>query len=286
MKVIDILQNQDQGVAFEFFPPKGEKGKKSLKATVEALRQYNPLYASMTYGAGGGTQEKTKEAVCMLLAEGTFEVMPHLTCIGADGGSIKSLLDEYKENGIENIMALRGDPPQDTCNFDFSKQEFPYASRLVKYIKQNSHFCIGVAVYPEGHIEASSLEEDMEHTKQKIDAGADFAVTQMFFDNSYYYAFLERTRKKGINIPILPGILPLTDIAKVKQFTSICRTTIPRNIEEEMGRFADRPLEMEKVGIDFTIKQCRDLIKNGASQLHFFTLNKPAVIAAILKAIW
>ncbi len=287
MKISEILKQYDRGVCFEFFPPKTETGRKSLEAKVKALKEYKPLYVSMTYGATGGTQDKTKNAVSMLLNEEELVVMPHLTSIGARAGSIKNILDEYKEKGIENIMALRGDPPQgeEAGNFNPAGRDFSYARDLVKFIKKYNHFCIGIAVYPEGHIETSSLEQDIEYAKEKIDAGADFAVTQMFFDNSYYYALLDRMEKKRISLPVLPGILPLTDVAKVKQFSSICRTTIPKKIEETMSRFAGRPSEMEKAGIDFTIKQCRDLIKNGAKRLHFFTLNKLEVIKTILSAI-
>ena len=285
MKISSILSRYDKGVSFEFFPPKTAKSKESLVRTIGALKKYQPLYVSMTYGAAGGTQDRTREAVDMLLKEKELLVMPHLTCIGAQKETIISLLGQYRQKGVENIMALRGDPPGGDSKFDFLKHKFHYARDLVVLIKKYGHFCVGVAVYPEGHIETSSLEEDIEHTKQKIDIGVDFAVTQMFFDNTYYYRMLERMRKKNINIPILPGIFPLTDIAKVKQFTSIARTTIPKDIEQAMERLSADPQDMRKAGIDFTIRQCRDLINNGARQLHFFTLNQPQVMTAILDAI-
>jgi len=285
MKIIDILKQNDRGVAFEFFPPKTEKGRAALLRTVKALKGSEPLYTSMTCGAGGITQRATQDVVSLLLEEGGFEVAPHLTCLDLSPDALGILLDDYKIKGVDNIMALRGDPPEGIKNFNFSDQNFSYALDLVKSIKEYGHFCIGVAVYPEGHIETSSLDEDLEHARQKIDAGADFAVTQMFFDNTYYYRLLDRMKRRGIDIPVLPGILPLTDIAKVKQFASICRTTIPKNIEESMANLAKDPQEQEKAGIDFTIRQCRDLIKNGAGKLHFFTLNKPNVIKSILEAI-
>lgn len=285
MKISDILKHRPKGVSFEFFPPKSAKGQKRLAATVEALKGYSPLYASMTYGAGGITQEQTKESVYMLLNEKKLVVMPHLTCIGASKDGVRRLLDEYREKGVDNIMALRGDPPQGKLDFDFSRQEFSYGRDLVAFIKQYGHFCLGVAVYPEGHIETSSLDEDTEYAKGKIDAGADFAVTQMFFDNAYFYALRERMKKKGLNIPVLPGILPLTNLSKVKEFASICRATIPKKIEDTIARYSARPEDQEKAGIDFTIAQCRDLIKNGAGQLHFFTLNRPEVMRIILDAI-
>ncbi len=285
MKISDILKQSDKGVAFEFFPPKTEKGRDALLRTVKALRITKPLYASMTCGAGGTTQRATQDAVSLLLEEGGFEVTPHLTCLDLSPDALGALLDDYRDKGVDNIMALRGDPPEGIKNFNFSDQNFPYAVNLVKSIKEYGHFCIGVAVYPEGHIETSSLDEDLEYARQKIDAGADFAVTQMFFDNTYYYRLLDRMKRRGIDIPVLPGILPLTDIAKVKQFASICRTTIPKNIEESMAALAKDPQEQEKAGINFTIRQCRDLMKNGARKLHFFTLNKPNVIKSILEAI-
>ena len=285
MKIIDILKQKKKGIAFEFFPPKTETGSRALLATVAALRKYKPLYASMTYGAGGLTQDKTKEAVYMLAENKDLVVMPHMTCIGAESTTLKSLLDEYEDAGIENIMALRGDIPQEGDDFNFSDQEFCYAQDLVKYVKKYGNFCIGVAVYPEGHIETSSLDEDLEYTKQKIDAGASFGVTQMFFDNNYYYDFLGRMEKKGINIPVLPGILPLTNLDKVRQFASICRTTIPKKVEEKMGRFEGKSKDMQKAGIELTIEQCQDLLDNGIGRLHFFTLNKPEVMTQILDAL-
>ncbi len=285
MKIEQIIKNKDKGVSFEFFPARTEKGRQSLANTVGILKKYNPLYVSMTYGAAGAEQERTKDAVAMLLKNRDLEVMPHLTCLGAKLNQIKELLDEYKAKGIENIMALRGDPPQGIDGFDFTKNDFSYAIDLVKTLKNYGQFCIGVAVYPEGHIQSASMQTDLEFTKQKIDAGADFAVTQMFFDNKYYYSFLDRMHKRGISIPVLPGILPLTDVEKVKKFASICRATIPGHIEEKMQRVKAQPEEMEKIGIDFTIEQCRDLISNGVKKLHFFTLNKPQVITRILEAI-
>jgi len=285
MKISDILKQNDKGIAFEFFPPKSDKGRAALIGTVKALKEFKPLYVSMTCGAGGTTQRLTQDAAYLLLEEGGLEVAPHLTCLDLSPEALRDVLDNYKSKGIDNIMALRGDPPEAVNNFNFLDQSFSYAYNLVRFIKEYGHFCIGVAVYPEGHIEASSLDQDLEYAKQKIDAGADFAVTQMFFDNTYYYKLLDRMKKKGINIPVLPGILPLTDIAKVKQFSSICRTTIPKNVEEVLSSLAQRPQDQEKAGVDFTIKQCKDLVKNGAQRLHFFTLNKPRIIKTIIEAI-
>lgn len=285
MKINEILKQNDRGVAFEFFPPRSERSKDALINTIKILKENKPLYASMTCGAGGTIKPAAKDAVSLLLEQGGLEAMPHLTCLDLTEQDLKKFLDSYKEKGIENIMVLRGDPPQGVSNFDFSGQKFFCARELVKAIKKYDSFCIGVAVYPEGHIETSSLDEDLDYARQKIDAGADFAVTQMFFDNTYYYRLLDRMEKKGIDIPVLPGILPITDIAKVKQFASICRATIPESIEKTMAGFIDNPEEQVKAGVELTVKQCQDLAKNGVKKFHFFTLNKPGVITDILRAI-
>lgn len=284
MKIIDILKIKNKGFSFEFFPPKTERAKELFLLTVNIIKNFNPLYVSMTYGALGSSQENSKEAVYTLIKEKDLTVMPHITCIGASKEKIKNLLDEYKNIGIENIMALRGDIPKDVNDFSFSK-DFKYAKDLVKFIKENYKFCIGVAVYPQGHIEDKSFKLHLEYTKEKIYAGADFAVSQMFFDNKYYYSFLEKIKKIGINIPVIAGILPLTDIMKAKEFCSVCKVTIPKKIEKKMLKFIDKPLDLEKIGLDFTIKQCRDLIKNGVNYIHFFTLNKPRVIKKVLEGL-
>ncbi len=212
--------------------------------------------------------------------------MPHLTCLDAEPGEIEEQLDHYKRRGIENIMALRGDPPQDTLRQAMPGADFCYARDLVRLIRKSYQgFCIGVAVYPEGHIETSSLEQDLRCAKEKIDAGADFAVTQMFFDNRHFYSLLDRMRGAGITIPVLPGILPLTSIDKVRQFASITRASVPRHIQEELERHRANPRHMEQAGIDLTIRQCKDLISQGYRRLHFFTLNRPQVMKAILDGI-
>ncbi len=286
MKIIELLKIPGRGISFEFFPPKNDKAKTRLKNTIEVLKEYKPLYASMTYGAGGKEQENTKEAVDMLLKQKSLVVMPHLTCIGSRKENLKKLLDEYNNKGIQNIMALRGDLPEDDCFQGFLEGDLCYAMDLVKLIKSDyPDLCVGVAVYPEGHIETASLDEDMEHTKKKIDEGAEFAVTQMFFDNKYYYGLIDRMKKNNMNIPVLPGVLPLTNLKTLRRFVSLCRTTIPKNIEDALIKVENDAPEMQKIGVGFTINQCRDLIKNGFTKLHFFTLNMPDVIKTILEAI-
>jgi len=280
-----ILEQKKEGVSFEFFPPRSEKSKTNLIETIKILREYKPLYTSMTCGAGGTTQSKTKDAVELLLEFEDLVVMPHLTCLCSTRLEIESILNHYRERGILNIMALRGDPPANEAQGVIAKSDFSYAQELVRFIKKRFSFALGAAVYPEGHIEMQTIEQDLEFTKQKIDSGISFAVTQMFFDNTYFYELADRMRSKGIDIPVLPGILPLTNVAKVKEFASICRSTVPKYIEDAMRAHQDNPADMIKVGIDFTIKQCQDLKRNGFKQLHFFTLNKPLIMKTILDSI-
>lgn len=285
MKIIDILNKKEKGISFEFFPPKSEDAMRELLRVADDLSKYNPLYVSVTYGAGGTTQDRTKDTLFMLKSKTDFTLMSHLTCIGATRESMDELLNDYKSQGIDNILALRGDPPKDVKDFDPSKGEFKYARDLVRFIKRYDYFGIAVAVYPEGHQESPSLEADLEYTKMKIDEGADFAITQMFFDNRYYYDFLERAQKKGISIPILPGIMPITDIAKIKRFAQFCNTTIPQNIEKKLMKLQDSPDDMKKAGLQYCVEQCEDLISNGVRYLHFYTLNKSDNVIPVLDQI-
>ncbi|NOX20049.1 MAG: methylenetetrahydrofolate reductase [NAD(P)H] [Nitrospirae bacterium] len=286
MKIIQVLTERGKGVSFEFFPPKTAEGRKALLEVIKGLKVFNPLYVSVTYGAGGTTTDRTKETIYEIQTVLDEPVMSHLTCIGATRSSIRALLDEYRQKGVENILALRGDKPQDVEDFDPSKGEFKYARDLVEFIKKEfPEFGISVAVYPEGHQEAPSLEADLEYTRIKIDAGADFAITQMFFDNSYYYDFLDRAQKKGIDIPILPGIMPITDIVKIKRFASFCKATIPAEVEKRFEPYAESPEDMLKLGVELAIKQCEDLIGQGVRFLHFYTLNREDAVSEILKAL-
>lgn len=285
MKIKEILSSKKKGLSFEFFPPKSDEGREPFMKVVKALREFDPMYVSVTFGAGGSTQDRTKKTLIWIKEETDLAVMSHLTCIGATKDSMGNLLKDYIANGIDNILAMRGDPPKNVKDFDPAKGEFKYAKDLVAFIKKYNSFSIAVAVYPEGHQEAPSLERDIEYTKMKVDAGADFGITQMFFDNRYYYDFLDRAGKAGINIPILPGILPITDFKKVKEFSSLCKTAVPDSLEKIMSPVVDNPDEMRKRGIEYTIKQCEDLLKNGVNYLHFFALNKSEAVSEIINSL-
>jgi methylenetetrahydrofolate reductase (NADPH) len=285
MSIKDILIERENGVSFEFFPPKTAAGKKNFMKVVNDLKHYNPIYVSVTYGAGGSTQDRTSNTLKWIKDETDLAVMSHLTCIGATKTTMDSLLRVYMANDIDNILALRGDPPKNESDFDSSTGEFKYARDLVEFTEKYSYFSIGVAVYPEGHQESPGVDKDMEYTKQKIDAGADFGITQMFFDNRYYYNFMERAAKIGISCPILPGIMPITDCRKIMEFADFCNATVPKEIQNKMAPVLDNPDEMKKIGVEYAVKQCEDLIKNGVKYLHFYTMNKSEVVSEILTAI-
>lgn len=285
MRIREILKKRAKGVSFEFFPPRSVEGKEGFMKVINALRHYDPTYVSVTYGAGGSTQDRTRNTLLWIKQETDLTVMSHLTCIGATKISMDSLLRDYMTNGIDNILALRGDPPKNVPNFDPTKGEFKYAKDLVEFVRRYDYFSIAVAVYPEGHQESRGREKDIEYTKQKIDAGADFGITQMFFDNRYYYDFMDRAEKKGITIPIIPGIMPITDYGKILEFSTLCKTTIPEVIKERMEPALDKPYEMKKLGVEYAIEQCEDLLSNGVRYLHFYTLNKSDAVSEVLDAI-
>ncbi|MEK7850887.1 MAG: methylenetetrahydrofolate reductase [NAD(P)H] [Deltaproteobacteria bacterium] len=282
MKIKDILARKELSVSFEFFPPKTSDGEDQLLETVHKLKSFNPKYISVTYGAGGSTREGTRRIVKRIVEETGITTMPHLTCVGSTKEDIRAILEDYAGLGIENILALRGDLPEGMTEIPPESGGFRYASDLVGYISSLKQFSIGVAVYPEGHIQAKSLEEDIKYTKMKVDAGADFGITQMFFDNSYMYDFMDRAGKAGINIPIICGIMPVAQLEKIKKFCGMCKTTIPKALEDVMCK-ADCPeAEMER-GMDYVTEQVQDLMKNGFKYFHIYTLNRADVVTTLFN---
>ena len=286
MKIKEIFRQKKKGLSFEFFPPKTAEGRNVFMKVIHELRKYDPMYVSVTYGAGGSTQDRTKNTLMWIKEETDLTVMSHLTCIGATRESMDALLKDYMANGIDNILALRGDPPRDADDIEsYYQGDFKNANDLVKFIKGYNGFSTSIAVYPEGHGQSPNIEKDMEYTKLKIDAGADFGITQMFFDNRYYYDFMDRAGKLGIKIPILPGILPITDVKKVIEFAGFCKATVPQSVRDKMMPFSDKPEEMKKIGIELCIKQCEDLLKNGVNYLHFYSMNKSDAVGPVIDAL-
>ena len=285
MKIKDILKTHKQGIALEFFPPKNIDGKSAFLSVVDELKSFDPLYVSMTYGAGGTTQERTLNALRWLREGSSLPLMSHLTGIGATRDSIGAIVDELESLGIDNILALRGDPPKNSPDLDAAKGEFPFARDLVEFLGKTGFFSLGVAVYPEGHPQSPSLAKDLDYTKRKIDAGADFAITQMFFENDHYYRFLERARKAGIRVPIIPGIMPILDCKRIKEFANVCSATIPQEILDRIEPVMDMPEEVRKLGVEFAVKQVDDLHRHGVNYIHFYTMNRADSVIDILSAL-
>jgi methylenetetrahydrofolate reductase (NADPH) len=283
MKIGDMIREHDSSLSFEFFPPKDEIGETQLFQTIAHLESFRPNFVSVTYGAGGGTLKNTRHVVLRIKRETSLSPMPHLTCVDQSRYELRKILKDYKENGIDNVLALRGDPPKGAGKFIPPKNGFCYAKDLVKLTVSVGGYSIGVAVYPEGHIESPSLEMDMQYTKQKIDAGADFAITQMFFDNRFFYEFLERAEKADIRIPIIPGILPITDIDRVNKFCQKCGATVPDYIVRRFSQAGASAEEAKKIGVEVTTEQCADLLKNGIRYFHFYTLNQSDAVSQIVN---
>jgi len=283
MKIEQFIEMKGESLSFEFFPPRDKAGEDKLFENIAKLEALNPTFVSVTYGAGGGTSKNTKNVVLRILQETSLVPMPHLTCVDQDRNELKAILQDYMKLGIENVLALRGDPPKGAETFTPPKDGFCYARDLVQLTASLKGFSIGVAVYPEGHCESPDLETDMYYTKQKIDAGADFAITQMFFDNSYFYDFLERAAKADIKIPIMPGIMPITDIDRIKNFSQKCGATLPDHIIQRFQKATPATDGAKKIGIEVATEQCADLLEHGIRYFHFYTLNQSDVVFQIVN---
>jgi methylenetetrahydrofolate reductase (NADPH) len=288
-QILEAARGRGEPVfTFEFFPPKTEEGERVLMETVAALRPLQPAWVSVTYGAGGSTRAKTVELVRRLKRESGIEPMAHVTCVGASRAEVAALLDEVAAAGVENVLALRGDPPRGEASFRPHPDGFRHASELVAFIRGEPArwpFCIGVAAYPEGHPETPDRAADLRHLKAKVDAGADFLVTQLFFDNGAYERFVGRAREAGIGIPILPGIMPFTSVEQVERFTATCGATIPSRLHAAMEALRADPDGARELGVAYSSLQCQDLLRAGVPGIHFYTLNRSPSTRAIVAAL-
>ena len=292
MRISDLLRfARERGeplFSFEFFPPKTDDGVRQLFETVEALRPLAPAYVSVTYGAGGSTRQRTVELVKRLKRETEIEAMAHVTCVGASREELSGLLDELSEAGIQNVLALRGDPPRGQATFTAHPDGFRYASELVAFIRSRPErwrFCVGAAAYPEGHVETRDLAADLAHLKIKVDAGADFLVTQLFFENAHYLRFVERARAAGLSVPILPGIMPFTNVDQTERFTAMCGAGIPPRLRAAMEVRRSDPDAARDLGVAYATVQCAELLRRGAPGIHFYTLNRSTSTRAIVAAL-
>ncbi len=285
MKITEKLLSGTPSFSFEFFPPKDEDGMHTLYETIKELQPYKPTYVSVTYGAGGSTRRLTVDLVKRIKTETGIESMAHLTCAGASREEVRAVLNELQASGMENVLALRGDPPRGQTVFEPTDGGFRHASELTTFIRANYPFCIASACYPEKHPEASSVEEDLARLKEKVDAGVDFLITQLFFDNEHYFRFVERARQAGIRVPILAGIMPITNLSQVKRFTAMCGATIPAALLDALdGASADAD-RVREIGIAHATRQCRELLARGASGIHFYTLNRSLATRRVLEAL-
>ena len=292
MRISDLLRfARERGepiFSFEFFPPRTDEGVRALFETVEALRPLGPAYVSVTYGAGGSTRQRTLELVKRLKRESEVEAMAHVTCAGASRDELAKLLDEIADAGIQNVLALRGDPPRGETAFVPHPEGFQHASELVAFVRSQPErwkFCVGAAAYPEGHVETRDLGQDLRNLKVKVDAGADFLVTQLFFDNARYFGFVDRARAAGIALPIVPGIMPFTNVGQVERFTAMCGASIPPPLRAAMVVRRDDPDSARELGVAYASLQCADLLRRGAPGVHFYTLNRSTSTRAILAAL-
>ena len=278
-RIIDILKTDNVGISCELFPPKqGTELQNSLEI-VNKIGQVHPSYMSVTYGAGGSTVGYSA-ALAKEVQDNDIPALAHLTCVKADEEKIKGVLDQLKSNGIENILALRGDIPAGMEKDAIGK--FAHASDLMRFIKEQGDFCVGGAAYPEGHPESGSLANDIENTKYKVEAGVDFLVTQMFFDNTILYNYMFRLLKAGINVPVVPGIMPVTNASQIIRICQLSGTKLPPQFRAMVEKFADKPAALKQAGIAYATGQIIDLISNGFSHVHIYTMNRPEIIGGIM----
>jgi methylenetetrahydrofolate reductase (NADPH) len=286
MRIRDLFGTGAPVVSFEFFPPKSEEGKEQLFRTVQALGSCRPSFVSVTYGAGGSTRDRTIELVERIKREIGIETMAHLTCVGASRDEIRAVLGRLVAAGIENVLALRGDPPKGQERFERPEGGFAYASELVQFVRAEAFpLCVGGACYPEGHTECVDLETDLSHLKHKVEQGVDFLITQLFFDNEDYFAFVRRARAAGLDLPIVPGLMPVTNVAQIERFTKMCGARIPQELLRRL-RFVERdPAAVVATGVHWTTTQAAALLARGAPGLHFYTLNQSSATLAVHAAL-
>jgi methylenetetrahydrofolate reductase (NADPH) len=283
MKITELL-GKSPTFSFEFFPPKDEEGVTRLFQTIAELKPYEPAYVSVTYGAGGSTRKLTVDLVRRIKSAVGIEAMAHLTCVGASQKELGEVLDELVEGSIENVIALRGDPPRGQKAFVRHEGGFAYGSELVRFIRPRYDLCIAAACYPETHTEATDPESDLAHLKSKVDAGADFLITQLFFDNTDYFRFVDRAQRAGIRVPIVAGIMPVTNLSQVKRFTAMCGARIPNELLARLEAAGDDDA-VRAIGVEHATAQCRDLIDRGAPGVHFYTLNRSRATRDILDRL-
>jgi methylenetetrahydrofolate reductase (NADPH) len=284
MRITEALATQRPFFSFEFFPPKDDTGSRQLFETIAALQPLRPAFVSITYGAGGSTRARTVALAKQIQQEIGLTVVAHVTCVGADRSELRALFDDLARGGIENVLALRGDPPAG-ASFEAPAGGFAYASELIAMLRRNYDFCIGAACYPEKHPEAATFEDDLRSLKLKADAGADFLVSQLFFDNRRFFEFEGRVRTMGIDLPMLPGLMPITNFGQIRRFVAMCGASIPPKLSVEMETRKDDVKAVEDLGVAYASMQALSLLQAGAPGIHFYTLNRSPATRAIVSSL-
>jgi methylenetetrahydrofolate reductase (NADPH) len=285
MRIDRILEQRRPVFSFEFFPPKTDEGQQTLERTLTVLADDRPDYVSVTYGAGGTTRNRTVEITKSIKQDLGIEAMAHLSCVGEPRERLVELLEEIQAVGVENVLALRGDPPRGEAEWTPHPGGLHYSVELIELIRERFDVCVGAACFPEVHPDAPDRASDLGYARAKVEAGASFLITQLFFDNELYFEFVEDARAAGIDVPIIPGIMPIANAGQVKRFTEMCGASIPADLERELDARTDDPEAAAELGVAYATLQCSDLLARGAPGIHFYTLNRSPATRAILAAL-
>ena len=285
MRISDLLDRRRPLFSFEFFPPKTDEGRQTLEGTLAVLKDDRPDYVSVTYGAGGTTRNSTVEITKSIKRDLGIEAMAHLSCVGEPAQRLVEILGDIDSGGIENVLALRGDPPRGEAKWRPHPGGLSYSVELIRLIRERFDFCVGAACFPEVHPDAPDRESDLRYAREKVEAGAAFLITQLFFDNELYFDFVEDARRAGVDVPIIPGIMPITNYGQIKRFTEMCGASIPDELTAQLDGRADDPEAVAELGVAYATLQCSDLLARGAPGIHFYTLNRSPATRAILAAL-
>ena len=284
-----MLQNMfdnKKSISFEIFPPKKDGAFDTVFETLDALRKLNPDFISVTYGAGGSRSGETIQIASYIQNKLGIDAMAHVTCVGSRKEQLLKVCEALKENHIEHILALRGDRPRDMSDEQFLSRDFAHASDMMSFLREHTGLHMAGACCPEKHFEAFSMESDLNNLRRKQEAGAEFFISQLFFDNDFYYSFLEKAAKKGITVPICAGIMPITSAKQIGTTITLAGSSVPKALADILATYGDNPEEMRKAGIDYAIRRSRDLQENGVGDIHIYTMNKPKMATEIMNAIY
>ena len=285
MRIDEILADRRPCFSFEFFPPKTDQGMENLWRAASELKEDDPAFVSVTYGAGGTTRDRTITIVKRIKRELGLEAMAHFTCVGATVPELRATLDEMRDAGIENVLALRGDPPAGEEEWRATPGGLTYSTELIQLIAENYDFTIGAACFPEVHIHSPNMEQDIRVMKEKVANGARFLITQLFFDNEVYFDFVEKARAAGVDVPIIPGIMPIQAFGQLKRMTDMCGASIPPDLERQLAERQDDEAAVRDLGVAYATLQCADLLGRGAPGIHFYVLNRSPAARAVLAAL-